>query len=88
MMHDFCEPIQLLVTDVVMPDIGGRQLAEALRADIPSLPVIYISGYHTDTSIQASSLKLNESLLMKPFTTQQLVTAVRKLIDELATSTL
>ncbi len=86
MMQDFHEPVQLLVTDVVMPEIGGRQLAETLRATCPNLFVIYISGYHTDASIQRSSLKPNESLLTKPFTTQQLVVAVRQMIDEMTAS--
>ena len=81
-MQGFHEPIHLLVTDVVMPEIGGRQLAETMRSACPDLRVIYISGYHEDASIQASSLKASESLLMKPFTTQQLVVTVRQLIDE------
>ncbi len=86
MMQEFHEPVHLLVTDVVMPEIGGRQLVEALRATNPNLFVLYISGHHTDASIQTSSLKSNESLLMKPFTTQQLAVAVRHLIDEMTAS--
>ena len=81
LMQEVHEPIHLLVTDVVMPAVGGRQLAETMRTTSPSLRVIYISGYHTDSTIQASSLKISESLLRKPFTTQQLVTAVRQQID-------
>ncbi|MCC6509486.1 MAG: PAS domain S-box protein [Pirellulaceae bacterium] len=77
----FHEPIHLLVTDVVMPEIGGRQLAETMRVNCPDLRVIYISGYHTDASIYASALSTSESLLKKPFSTQQLVMAVRQQID-------
>lgn len=81
LMQDQPDPIDLLVTDVVMPEIGGPQLAASLRVDNPKLRVIYISGYHTDATIQASSLKSTESLLKKPFSTQQLVNAVQQQID-------
>ncbi len=52
-----------------------------MQADCPGLRVIYISGYHEDACIHASSLKPSESLLMKPFTTEQLIFAVRQLLD-------
>ncbi len=75
------EPIDLLVTDVVMPEIGGSKLAEALRADQPGLRVIYISGYHTDTNIESFPARSNDLLLKKPFTVQQLAASVRQLLD-------
>ncbi|MFO0941637.1 MAG: PAS domain S-box protein [Pirellulales bacterium] len=76
------DPIDLLITDVVMPEIGGSKLAEVLRATRPDLRVIFISGYHTDRNIESFSARPNELLLKKPFTAQQLATSVRKLIDE------
>lgn len=81
LMKENREPIDLLVTDVVMPEIGGSKLAESMRVSLPDLRVLYISGYHTDSKVLAFSPKATESLLKKPFTTQQLVTAVRQQID-------
>lgn len=81
LMKENSEPIDLLVTDVVMPEIGGSKLAESMRVTLPDLRVLYISGYHTDSKVLAFSPKATESLLKKPFTTQQLVSAVRQQID-------
>lgn len=81
LIQENLEPIDLLVTDVVMPEIGGSKLAESMRVSLPDLRVLYISGYHTDSKVLAFSPKATESLLKKPFTTQQLVTAVRQQID-------
>ena len=81
LMKEICEPIHLLVTDVVMPEIGGSQLAESMRVNQPDLRVLYISGYHTDSKVETFSPKASEFLLRKPFTTQQLVSAVRQQID-------
>ena len=83
LMKEIREPIHLLVTDVVMPEIGGSKLADSMRVTLPDLRVLYISGYHTDSKVELFSLKASESLLKKPFTTRQLVSAVRQQIDSM-----
>jgi two-component system, cell cycle sensor histidine kinase and response regulator CckA len=50
------EPIDLLVTDVVMPELNGRQLANMLREERPDLPVLYISGYTGEAMISRGLL--------------------------------
>lgn len=85
MLEQLEDPIDLLVTDVVMPEIGGSKLAEALRAKRPDLRVIFISGYNTDSSLESNSsspvARASELFLKKPFTAQQLVASVRSLLD-------
>ena len=74
-------PFDVLVTDVVMPQMGGQQLAEHLLAQTPALKVLFISGY-TDTVLTGDGvLKPGMTLLQKPFTPGQLVQRVRDLID-------
>ncbi|HEY7725483.1 MAG TPA: PAS domain S-box protein [Anaeromyxobacteraceae bacterium] len=69
-------PIHLLVTDVVMPELGGRDLAERLAADRPGLRVLFTSGY------TAGGLAEGAAFLPKPFTPDQLASRVRELLDE------
>jgi CheY-like chemotaxis protein len=72
-------PIDLLVTDVVMPGRNGRELAEALRARHPGLPVIFMSGY---TDLEHGLLDLpRSSFLSKPFSVDQLLTAVDAAVE-------
>jgi CheY-like chemotaxis protein len=75
------EPIHLLLTDVVMPGIDGHLVADSLRSDIPSLQVIYISGYAETEHIRESALNARETFLRKPFTPQELLAKVREHID-------
>jgi two-component system, cell cycle sensor histidine kinase and response regulator CckA len=72
-------PVEILVTDLVMPEIGGRVVAETLRAVNPTLPVLFISGYDPDPVMLGASEQEHTSFLAKPFTGAALLEAVRQL---------
>ena len=75
------QSIDLLLTDVIMPGIGGHALAQRLSALLPGLKVLYMSG-HTDSSIgQHGVLEAGISLLHKPFTEEELVRKIREVLD-------
>jgi PAS domain S-box-containing protein len=74
-------PFDVLVTDVVMPEMGGQQLAEHLLVQTPALKVLFISGYTDSVLTRDGVLKPGMTLLQKPFTPGQLVQRVRDLID-------
>lgn len=76
------EPLGGLVTDVVMPGIGGVALAQALRKRHPGLPVLFMSGYTATTSVQTGDLA-DAGFISKPFTPEDLV---RRLSELLAAS--
>ena len=77
----FAEPVGLLVADVVLPGIPGPELAERLRADRAHLAVLYVSGYTANTDAYGGKDRPDASLLVKPFTPDQLANAVRALLD-------
>ncbi|MFN7996601.1 MAG: response regulator [Bryobacteraceae bacterium] len=67
--------VELLLTDVIMPDLNGPVLAARLRARKPNLKVLFISGYH-DTRFVQRSMTDGFALLAKPFTPNGLLRAV------------
>jgi PAS domain S-box-containing protein len=77
----YAEAIHLLVTDVVMPSLGGRELAERLRQSCPEMLVLYISGYSNDAIAQHGVLAPGITLLPKPFTPAALAHKVREVLD-------
>ena len=77
-------PLHLLLTDVVLPRIGGRELADRVRELRPDIRVLFMSGY-TDDAILESRLKERDVvLLQKPFTIASLARTVRDVLDEAA----
>ncbi|HET7229654.1 MAG TPA: PAS domain S-box protein [Longimicrobium sp.] len=74
--HDHPGPLDLLVTDLVMPRLGGRELAGRLRAARPGIPVVYVSGYAEEAVQRDGVLDPGARFLPKPFTAEQLIDAV------------
>ena len=70
--------IDVLLTDLSMPNVGGREVAERLREAQPDLKVIYMSGYAED--LPTGALPPSTSFLGKPFTFAELTETVRTLI--------
>jgi two-component system cell cycle sensor histidine kinase/response regulator CckA len=70
--------IDLLVTDVVMPRVGGRELAERLRAARPELPILFMSGFSGNAVSGADLTPPDAPILAKPFTREGLGRAVRR----------
>jgi two-component system, cell cycle sensor histidine kinase and response regulator CckA len=74
--------IDLVVTDLVMPEMGGKELAERLRAHRPGLKVLYMSGY-TEKAIAAGGvMPPNTGFVEKPFTVEQLMRRLREILDQ------
>lgn len=73
--------IDVLVSDVVMPHLGGRELAERLSAMKPGLKVLFLSGYTDDAIVRHGVLEANYAYLQKPFSPTALAHKVREALD-------
>jgi PAS domain S-box-containing protein len=74
-------PIDLLLTDVVMPELGGRSLVEVARKDRPGLKVLYMSGYTNDSVLRSDVETSKDAFIQKPFTPITLARRVREVLD-------
>ena len=74
--------IDLVITDVIMPDQGGRVLATFVRARSAELPILYISGYAEEAVVSQGMLDEGERFLQKPFAPEDLLSRVREVLDD------
>jgi CheY-like chemotaxis protein len=74
-------PLQLLVTDVVLPGLNGRQLAEQLLELYPQLKVLYVSGYMDDDVVRRGIAQQGVAFLQKPYSRIALTQKVREVLD-------
>jgi two-component system, cell cycle sensor histidine kinase and response regulator CckA len=79
------QSIDLVISDVVMPELSGRELGSRLAALYPELPVLYMSGYTGDDVIQRGLLEPGVPFQQKPFTPEGLARKVREMLDSRVT---
>lgn len=81
MMGRYDGEIDLLVTDVVMPEMNGPQIAEYMKNKYPELKVLFMSGYTENAIVHHGVLDHHINFLQKPVTPKALAVAVRKALD-------
>lgn len=81
MARNFAGTIELLLTDVIMPGMNGKELYQALRGVRPELKVLFMSGYTSNVIGQHGVLDQDEAFVQKPFTIQSLSEKVRQVLD-------
>ena len=78
---EFRPEVDLVISDVVMPEMGGRELGRRLASLRPSLPVLYISGYTGEDVTQRGLLEPGAPFQQKPFAPEELARKVREMLD-------
>jgi CheY-like chemotaxis protein len=79
-VDDPATPIDVVVTDIVMPCMNGRELADRIGQRRPHIPVVFISGYADDVIFGRTGLRTGTLLLQKPFRVSDLDQALRAVI--------
>jgi DNA-binding response OmpR family regulator len=74
-------PIQLLITDVVMPKLGGKELAQKLKAQRPEIKILYTSGYTENAIVHHGVLDEGINFLHKPYSLEVLAQKIRSILD-------
>ena len=82
MASAYPDPIHLLVTDLVMPNIGGRELAQRLTPLRPGMKVLFMSGYSEHSALEIEDTGSSATVLQKPFSLDALARNVRRVLDE------
>jgi hypothetical protein len=80
-LEESLEPIHLLLTDVVMPHMSGKELAERVATHYTGSQVLYMSGYTDNAVVLHSVLEATAHFLQKPFTPKALLKKVREVLD-------
>ena len=73
--------VHLLLTDVVMPEMNGRDLAKQLMSDCANMKCLFMSGYTSDVIAKHGVLEEGVDFIQKPFSVTALVSAVRRVLD-------
>jgi PAS domain S-box-containing protein len=76
------DPIHLLITDLLMPNIGGRELAQRLTPLRPAMKVLFMSGYSEQSALDIGTTSHSATVLQKPFSLDALARHVRRVLDE------
>jgi DNA-binding NtrC family response regulator len=76
--------IDMLITDLIMPEMNGRELSDELFSRFPGIKVLYMSGYTTNIIPNHGILKEGFNFIQKPFSLNALLVAVRKALNEVA----
>jgi len=79
--NEYPGEIQLLLTDVVMPGMNGRDLAEKMKTIFPNLKRLFMSGYTANVIASKGVLEKDVNFIQKPFTKKELDASVRKALD-------
>jgi two-component system, cell cycle sensor histidine kinase and response regulator CckA len=79
---DYDHPIHLLVSDVVMPEMGAGEMADRLLAQRPNMKVVYVSGYTNDEIVRRGVSQNDAAFVQKPFQAEELMGKVREVLDK------
>lgn len=80
MLREHTQPIDLLLTDVVMPSVSGQELVKQLQHSHPEIKILYTSGYTDDAIVRHGVLEPGVAFIQKPFTPNALLAKVREVL--------
>ncbi|WP_249156433.1 hybrid sensor histidine kinase/response regulator [Bradyrhizobium japonicum] len=75
------EPIDLMISDVGLPGMNGRQLAEVARSHYPAIPILFVTGYAENAAIRTNFLGSNMAMLSKPFQVEDLAAKISEMLS-------
>jgi CheY-like chemotaxis protein len=79
--EELAAPVDVLVTDIVMPGVGGKELATRLAAKFPRMKILFMTGYTDDEFLRTGILDQGRAILLKPFSPEDLLRKLREVFN-------